>query len=62
MSYQLIEFSDCNNLYGFVMLKKLPHHGFTWMKTMELENLNFDTFDVEGDISLVLEVCMISPL
>lgn len=43
------------------MLKKLPHHGFTWMKKMELENLNFDTFDMEGDISLVLEVCMIFP-
>ena len=38
------------------MLKKLPHHSFTWMVDSELKKLNFNDFDVNGDISMILEV------
>ena len=33
-----IIYLDVNNLYGWAMSKKLPTHGFRWMKQTQLEN------------------------
>ena len=42
-----------------MLTKKLPHHSFSWMSKMELETLDLDTFDVDGDMSVMLEVFVI---
>ena len=33
-----ITYLDVNNLYGWAMSKRLPTHGFKWMKQVQLEN------------------------
>ena len=43
-----IMYYDANNLYGFIMIKKIPYGGFQWMKEEELDNWR--------DYSCVLEV------
>ena len=35
---QYITYLDANKLYGWVMSKPLPAHGFKWMESNELEN------------------------
>lgn len=43
------------------MLKKLPHHSFTWLTGTELDDINFYDFDVDGSISMILEVDLSYP-
>ena len=35
---KFISYLDANNLYGWAMSRKLPTHGFQWMRDEELEN------------------------
>ena len=49
-------FQDCNNLYGYAMMMKLPHSQFRWMSAEELENFDIDGFNVDGDYGVVLQV------
>lgn len=47
---------DCNNLYGYAMKQKLPHSGFRWLTEDELDILNIEDFNIDGDTGLILEV------
>ena len=43
------------------MLKKLPLRDFKWLTQIEISNLDLKKFDVEGDISMILEVDLSYP-
>ena len=45
-----IQYLDANNLYGWVMSKPLPTHGFKWMKTSELETWELHSCILEVDL------------
>ena len=49
-------FQDCNNLYGYAMMMKLPHSEFRWLSSEELSQFDIDGFDAMGDYGVVLEV------
>ena len=50
--------SDCNNLYGYAMCKKLPQKDFIWLTEMELTNLDILNYNESSDIGYVLEVIL----
>ena len=45
-----IMYLDANNLYGWVMSKPLPTHGFEWMKVDELETWELHSCILEVDL------------
>ena len=45
-----IIYFDANNLYGFIMMQKLPYCGFEWMTEEELENWKEIPCAVEVDL------------
>ena len=45
-----ITYLDANNLYGWVMSKPLPTHGFKWMKVNELETWEKHSCILEVDL------------
>ena len=45
-----IQYSDANNLYGWGMSKRLPTHGFEWMKVDELETWELHSCILEVDL------------
>ena len=55
-----IQYLDANNLYGWVMSKKLPVYGFKWFDTPETSNkINEDfikNYDENNDKGYILEV------
>ena len=50
------DFQDCNNLYGYAMMMKLPHSDFRWLSEQEIESFDIEGFDVNSDYGVVLEV------
>ena len=51
-----IQYLDANNLYGWVMSKPLPTHGFKWMKTSELETWDLHSCILEVDLEYPKEL------
>ena len=51
-----IWYTDCNNLYGFIMMKRLPHRGIVWITEEEIDNLDPLLYDEESDYGYILEV------
>ena len=47
---------DANNLYGFIMMEKLPYKGFEWMSTEELDNWNQYPCVLEVDLEYPKEL------
>ena len=45
-----IAYLDANNLYGWVMSKPLPTHGFKWMKVSELKTWELHSCILEVDL------------
>ena len=54
-----IQYLDANNLYGWVMSKKLPVNGFKWLDSDNINEINEDfikNFDENNDKGYILEV------
>ena len=51
-----ILYVDANNLYGSALSQKLPQSGFTWMSEAELQEIDWRSVDVEGEVGYTLEV------
>lgn len=51
-----IWYTDCNNLYGFVMMKRLPQKGIVWMTGEEICNFDPLAYDEDSEIGYILEV------
>ena len=47
---------DVNNLYGFIMMEKLPYRGFTWMTNKEIENWEMLPCALEVDLEYPKEL------
>lgn len=47
---------DCNNLYGFVMMKKLPISDFKFMSLEQINCLNIENVSDDSDYGYILEV------
>ena len=48
---------DANNLYGWVMIQKLPVNGFKWVEDLSLFNESFiKNYDENSDLGYFLEV------
>ena len=48
---------DANNLYGWVMIQKLPVNGFKWVEDLSLFNESFiQNYDENSDLGYFLEV------
>lgn len=55
-----IWYTDCNNLYGFIMMKRLPQKGIVWMTEEEVCELDPLTYKEDSDIGFILEVSCIN--
>ena len=52
-----LEYLDANNLYEWVMSKKLPVYGFEWLKNLSKFNEDFiKSYDENGDVGYYLDV------
>ena len=51
-----IVYFDANNLYGFIMMQKLPYKGFKWMTEKELENWKEIPCAIEVDLEYPKEL------
>ena len=51
-----IVYFDANNLYGFIMMQKLPYGGFKWMTEEELENWKEIPCVIEVDLEYPKEL------
>ena len=54
-----IQYLDANNLYGWVMSKKLPVNGFRWLNSDEINEINEDfikNYNENDDKGYILEV------
>ena len=51
-----IIYFDANNLYGFIMMQKLPYRGFEWMTEEELENWKEIPCAIEVDLEYPKEL------
>ena len=54
-----IQYLDANNLYGWAMSKKLPVHGFRWLNSDEINEVNEDfikNYKQNDDKGYILEV------
>ena len=51
-----IIYFDANNLYGFIMMQKLPFRGFEWMTDEELENWKEIPCAIEVDLEYPKEL------
>ena len=51
-----IVYFDANNLYGFIMMQKLPYRGFEWMTEKELENWKEIPCAIEVDLEYPKEI------
>ena len=52
-------YTDCNNLYGYVMSFLLPYSNFEWYKKDEIKPINTEwimKFDADGEVGLILKV------
>lgn len=47
---------DCNNLYGFAMMKKMPISDFKFLSPEQTSNLNFETISDDSEYGYILEV------
>lgn len=47
---------DCNNLYGFAMMKKMPISDFRFLTSTEITHLNIETINDDSDNEYILEV------
>ena len=54
--FKYITYLDANNLYGWVMSKPLPTHGFKWMKVSELETWENHPCILEVDLEYPLSL------
>jgi hypothetical protein len=52
---------DANNLYGHALSMKLPQNQFTWMTKEEMECIDWQFVDTEGDVGYTLEVNLLYP-
>ena len=50
-------FTDCNNLYGFCMMHKLPHKNFRWLREDELTALDIHSFNADGNQVIHFCIC-----
>ena len=55
-SNKFILYLDCNNLYGYSMLKPLPYKNFTWSDDLTLDPKNLQTGIYEIDIQVPKEL------
>ena len=51
-----LECLDANNLYGYVMCKKLPLNGYKWVDISMITEDFIKNYDEEGDTGYLLEV------
>ena len=54
-----IQYLDANNLYGWVMFKKVPVNGFRWLNSDEINEVNEDfikNYNENNDKGYILEV------
>ena len=52
-----IQYSDANNLYGWVMSQKLPVNAFTWVKnTSKIDEKFIKNYDEDSDKGYIFEV------
>ena len=47
---------DANNLYGTSMVQKLPVDGFRFLPREEIDSIDWESINCEGDVGWVLEV------
>ncbi|CAH1639518.1 unnamed protein product [Spodoptera littoralis] len=52
---------DCNNLYGYAMMKKLPISEFKFLTLEEISNFDVITISDDNDYGYILEVDLIYP-
>lgn len=52
---------DCNALYSYCMMQKLPYRNFRWLTEREVSAFNLAEIDVDGDTGYVLCVDMEYP-
>lgn len=52
---------DCNNLYGYAMMKKMPISDFRFLSDHEINNLNVLDISDESEFGFILEVDLVYP-
>lgn len=51
-----IHYIDANNLYGHAQMSSLPYQKFSWLSKKEIQTINWETIDCDGEHGYILEV------